>query len=208
MPSTSSKTYTKKLLTHETCWWKKLFNVQAPYRWNIRRLKPGFTLEIGCGLGRMLSHLDGHGVGIDHNKESIRIAHDKGLTAYTPDEFALSRHNKNKLFDSMLLSHVVEHLGTDASVGLILQYKSLIKDNGQLILITPQEAGYFSDETHIEFMNFTKLQEVAVASGFQEIRHYSFPFPRFIGNIFKYNEFISIGSLRDQKHPPTAINNF
>lgn len=197
MPTTTSKTYTKKLLDHETCWWKKLFNVQAPYRWNIRQLQPGFTLEIGCGLGRMLSHLDGHGVGIDHNKESIRLAQEKGLIAYTPEEFDGSTYNKHNLFDSMLLSHVVEHIGTTASINLILQYKYLIKNKGKLILITPQEAGYFSDLTHVEFINFEKLHGILTTCGFKENRHYSFPFPRFTGKLFKYNEFITVGSTHD-----------
>ena len=48
------------------------------YRWNLRRLDLGFTLEIGCGIGRNLEHLDGNGIGIDHNEEAVRIAHTGG----------------------------------------------------------------------------------------------------------------------------------
>ena len=63
--------YTSSLLTRESKWWKKLLNVQYPYKRNMISLKPGFVLDIGCGVGRNLPHLDGHGIGIDHNETSV-----------------------------------------------------------------------------------------------------------------------------------------
>ena len=58
-------------------WWKKLLDVQAPYRWNLQRLKLGLTLEIGCGIGRNLMHLKGQGIGIDHNFQSVEMQESK-----------------------------------------------------------------------------------------------------------------------------------
>jgi SAM-dependent methyltransferase len=54
--------------------WRKLLNVQAPYRSNLRRLAPGFTLDVGCGVGRNLAHLDGLAVGVDANADLTRKA--------------------------------------------------------------------------------------------------------------------------------------
>jgi hypothetical protein len=38
--------------------------------------------DVGCGLGRNLGHLDGNGVGVDHNAESVAIAQSRGLRAF------------------------------------------------------------------------------------------------------------------------------
>ena len=76
--------YTERLIGP---WWKPTSVVQAPYRWNIRRLGLGRTLDVGCGVGRNLLHLDGNGVGVDTNRHSVAIATDRGLSAYTADAF-------------------------------------------------------------------------------------------------------------------------
>ena len=54
-------------------WWKKALNVQAPYRWNLRRQRLGRTLDVGCGIGRNLETLDPGSVGVDHNEHSVAV---------------------------------------------------------------------------------------------------------------------------------------
>ena len=78
-PSTRDDSYTSRLLAGERAWWRRLFDVQAPYRWNLRRLELGFTLDVGCGIGRNLLHFEGRGVGIDHNPASVDVARSRGL---------------------------------------------------------------------------------------------------------------------------------
>src|SRR6266478_9167810 len=97
--------YTDILRKKQIVKWKSLLNVQAPYRWNLLRLKPGYTLEIGCGIGRNLIHLKDQGIGIDHNIPSVEIARKRGLKAFTPEEFNGSDYNIPQLFDSLLLAH-------------------------------------------------------------------------------------------------------
>lgn len=60
------------------------------------------------------------------------------------------------------------------------------------MLITPQEAGYESDVTHVEFMDDVKLRRLCDAIGLRVDRDYSFPLPRFAGRIFTYNEFVVV----------------
>lgn len=48
---TDDAKYTNLLLKKQMVWWKRLVNVQAPYRWNLQQLRPGYTLEIGLGIG-------------------------------------------------------------------------------------------------------------------------------------------------------------
>jgi SAM-dependent methyltransferase len=192
MFNTQDKDYTNLLVEKQKVGWKRFFDVQAPYRWNLQRLKPGLTLDIGCGIGRNLINLKGKGIGVDHNLNSVQIARNLGLTAFTPEEFQNSAFNTCQKFDSLLLSHVAEHMKQKEVVELLKEYLPLLKPEGKLILITPQEAGYNSDPTHVEFMDFSRLQNITSQLGFKVFKEYSFPFPRVIGHFFIYNEFISV----------------
>jgi len=189
---TNEKDYTDGLLNRQSAWWKKLFNVQLPYKYNIQSLKPGFVLDIGCGIGRNLLHLNGNGVGVDHNVTSVEVSKSRGLKAYTIDDFLKSNYNKPETFDSILLAHVAEHMTGDDFVGLLKQYIHLLKKDGRIIVITPQEKGFKSDDTHVQFMDFATIKELLKQIGFNTTRQYSFPFPRVIGYLFKFNEFVSI----------------
>jgi hypothetical protein len=41
-------------------------------------------------------------------------------------------------------------------------------------------------------MNFAKLKAIARELDSKIIKQYSFPFPRMVGKLFKYNEFVSL----------------
>ncbi len=152
----------------------------------------GFTLDIGCGIGRNLINLDGNGVGIDHNRKSIEIAKSRGLRAFTADEFNASSFNAPGRFDSILLSHVAEHMTEPEVIALLKSYLHLAKPGAQAIIITPQEMGYRSDPTHVQFMDFEILERIVSQSGLVPVKQYSFPFPRPFGRVFKHNEFVSV----------------
>jgi SAM-dependent methyltransferase len=189
---TNEKNYTDGLLYRQSAWWKKFFNVQYPYKYNIQSLKPGFVLDIGCGIGRNLLHLNGNGIGIDHNPTSIEVSKSRGLKAYTVDDFLKSTYNKPETFDSILLAHVAEHMTGDDFITLLKQYVHLLKDDGRIIVITPQEKGFKSDDTHVQFMDFVTVKDLLKEIDFNTNRQYSFPFPRVVGYFFKFNEFVSV----------------
>jgi len=184
--------YTARLVATQSAWWKRWLDVQAPYRWNLRRLRLGFTLDVGCGIGRNLINLEGHGVGIDHNRDFVEIARTRGLQAFTPEAFRASPFNAPERFESILLAHVVEHMTEDEATRLLSGYLPCLKRHGRVVLITPQEAGYRSDPTHVQFMNFDALRRMAGAAGLTPVREYSFPFARPAGRYFRHNEFVSI----------------
>lgn len=172
--------------------WKRRLSAQAPYRWNVRRLGLGFTLDVGCGIGRNLRHLDGYGVGVDHNATSVRVARGSGLTAFTPDEFRASPYAVPDRFDAMLLAHVLEHLPPDDATGVVESYLPYVRSRGAVVFITPQERGYADDPTHVRFVDFDTSTQVATDLGLAVYRTYSFPLPRAAGRTFKYNEFVVV----------------
>jgi SAM-dependent methyltransferase len=167
--------------------------VQAVFRWNLRRLKPGFTLEIGCGIGRNLEHLRGQSVGVDTNEFCVRAARGRGLIAFTPDDFRSSAEfGRPSRFDTLLLAHVAEHMTEEQAVTLVGEYLPFLRPGGRLVLIAPQEAGFRSDSTHVELMDFTRLRRIAARLRLTPERAYSFPFPRWAGEWFTYNEFVVV----------------
>lgn len=189
MSSTAEAEYTKRLVNLQSIWWKRIFDVQAPYRWNIRRLNLGKTLDLGCGIGRNLKHLHLDSVGIDHNPHSIEICTQLGLKAYLPSDFEKSELARGESFDAILIAHVLEHTLFNDALSLIRDYLKFLRPNGRVVLITPQELGYSSDETHLTFFDFGLLTKIANDLNLKVETKRSFPFPRAAGKFFKYNEF-------------------
>jgi 2-polyprenyl-3-methyl-5-hydroxy-6-metoxy-1,4-benzoquinol methylase len=191
-PPTQLDTYAQRLTRLGAKRWKRWLDVQAPYRWNIRRLHLGFTLDVGCGLGRNLAHLEGNGVGIDHNDACVAAARKQGLTAYAPAEFDHSIDARPGRFDSLLVSHVIEHLPEAEASDLIAKYLPYVKANGRVVVITPQEAGQRSDPTHVRFVDVEATRDLMAPLGWRVATQRSFPFPRRVGKVFPYNEFVVV----------------
>src|SRR6266481_7995136 len=194
MVTTKNEDYTKRLLDRSV-WWKRILDVQRPYRVHLQRLNLGSVLEVGCGIGRNLINLGQttRSVGIDHNASSVAVAVSRGLVAFTPEQFLSSDYAQPSSFDSLLLSHVAEHMKRDVIVSLLSEYLVYLRCGARVVIITPQEAGYRSDPTHVEFMDFDVLAGVLQDAGLIVLSSDSFPLPRLFGKIFKYNEFVIIG---------------
>jgi len=189
-PDTRKGDYTRRLERLEGVWWKRLLDVQRPYRWNLHRLDLGRTLDIVCGLGRNLVALAVGSIGVDHNPTSVAVARSRGLQAMTPDEFGATEAFRRATFDSLLLAHVIEHMDEEAGRQLVETYLPCLRPRGSVVFICPQERGYASDPTHVRFVNFGDLDRLADSLGLQVNGRYSFPFPRFVGRLFPHNEFV------------------
>ena len=168
--------------------WRRLVDPQIPYRWNIRRLQLGRVLDVGCGVGRNLSHLDGNGVGVDHNATSVAIARERGLTAHTADEFAASADATPGSYDTVLFAHVLEQLIVDDARDLVQSYLPYLRPGGCVAVICPQERGQRSDDTHVTFMPATLIGSILTDLGCIVERSSSFPFPSVAGRWFTHNE--------------------
>jgi 2-polyprenyl-3-methyl-5-hydroxy-6-metoxy-1,4-benzoquinol methylase len=188
--------YARRLETLGGKRWKRWLDVQAPYRWNVRRLCVGDVLDVGCGLGRNLAHLGGRdagsAVGVDPNVACVETARARGMVAFTPDELAASDHARPERFDTLLVAHVLEHLDEPTADALLRQYLPLLRPGGLIVVLTPQESGQRSDPTHVRFVDFAALDAGAARLGLAPRVSRSFPFPRPAGRWFRYNEFNAV----------------
>ena len=192
--STERPAYTERLARLEGARWKRLLNVQAPYAWNARRVCRGRTLDVGCGIGRNLAHLGDRAVGVDHNATSVEVARERGYRAHTADAFASSEDAAPGSYDTLLFAHVLEHMFRRDGVDLVRSYLPYLReDGGRVVAICPQEAGYRSDGSHVEFLDPAALRALLAEVGFTTVESRSFPFPRVVGRVFPYNEFVVVG---------------
>lgn len=191
-PRTDAPDYAERLQRLEQAHGKRWLDVQAPYRWNVRRLDLGSVLDVGCGIGRNLMHLGGSGVGVDHNAASVAVARGRGLEAYTSEEFLGGPRARKGSFDSLLAAHVVEHMSEPDAVRVLQTYLPFVRAGGKVVLITPQERGYATDSTHVRFCGFTEVAGLCNTLGLTVERQFSFPFPRLLGRVFPYNEFVTL----------------
>jgi SAM-dependent methyltransferase len=193
--ATNTEEYADRLRRLGGVWWKKIIPVQAPYRWHIRRLGLGRTLDIGCGAGRNLEHLGGRSVGVDHNPSLVRAARARGLDAFSPEEFRSSPLARHGSYDSLLFAHVLEHMTAAQAKALVDSYLPFLRPGGRVIVFTPQERGFASDPSHVEFLDFGRIQQLCAQLGVTVEHSYSFPLPRWAGRMFPYNEFVVVARL-------------
>ena len=192
MPSTKNSQYSERLESIQGKPWKAALSIVNPYKWHIRQVMRAPSLEVGCGIGRVLKFSPSEIVGVDHNQSAIDICVEHGLTAYSTETF-LSGPDATKEYNSIIISHVLEHMTYAQAIDLLKAYLPNLATGGRLIVACPQEVGYASDETHIEFMDFDLIHKLFKECGIKINRSYSFPFPRPVGRLFIYNEFIVIG---------------
>jgi len=139
-----------------------------------------------------LAFVDGNGVGVDHNVSSVQECRDRGFEAYTPEGFAQADCG---LFDTILLSHVLEHLDEPAGEGLIAAYLPHLRPGGRVVLITPQEVGQRSDPTHVRLVDAAASRAMLEGLGARVVSSRSFPLPRWGGRLFVHNETVVVGTL-------------
>jgi 2-polyprenyl-3-methyl-5-hydroxy-6-metoxy-1,4-benzoquinol methylase len=94
------------------------------------------------------------------------------------------------------MSHVLEHIEYENQVKVLNAYVPYLKPNGKIFLITPQEVGYKSTNSHITWTDFDRLEMILnlIDGEFKVTKSFSFPLPRRFGKVFKYNEFNVLAS--------------
>lgn len=192
---TQGEEYAARLVSLQSAAWKEKLRLLDPYSWQIKFVCKGNVLEIGSGIGRNLRSLKGRSIGVDHNKTSVDFANEKGLKSLTSTQFLTNSEYKNQKFDTILLSHVLEHIDEETQNEIFMQYLPFLKPNARVVIICPQEVGFYSDPTHIRWVDEEILMKTLIALNCSKIKVSSFPFPRRVGTKFIYNQFVAIGQL-------------
>lgn len=112
------------------------FRLGNLYRLLASKVK-GELLDVGCGHGLFLSMVGKKGIGIDIDRDSLRMAKKRGLDVrFGPAESIDRLFGRRRKFDTVTMLDVLEHIKDDERV--IKKARSILKDGGSLIIVVPQ----------------------------------------------------------------------
>jgi SAM-dependent methyltransferase len=152
----------------------------------------GRTLDFGCGVGELLAILPDGSRGLEYNEATVAYCRSIGLPVSHYDGFAdgwsLSTLSRAHGLQSMVISHVLEHLDDPAEVFRRLLTAAEVLGVHRVLVIVPGRAGFRIDPTHRTFVDETLLRE-ALLPGWVSEKSFHFPFSAaWVGDYFAYNE--------------------
>ncbi|MEO7066637.1 MAG: class I SAM-dependent methyltransferase [Rhodanobacter sp.] len=154
----------------------------------------GPTLDFGCGVGELLARLPEGSKGLEYNQTSVDWCRQRGLDVTWYDGYAdnwqLSTLSEALHLQSMVLSHVLEHLEDPMVVLEALLRSAARMGIRRILIIVPGRAGYDSDATHRTYIDWAMLENCLTAHPTYRIaNHKYFPVDApSIGDWFRYHE--------------------
>jgi len=103
----------------------------------IRELSPQSLLDIGCGDGRLISHVKSfvpHVVGVDISKQAIAFAR-----AFNPDVefYCVDITKMSGAYELVTLIEVLEHIPDQGMEGFVQNVARLVEEDGHLLVTVP-----------------------------------------------------------------------
>jgi len=137
-------------------------------------------LDIGCGLGQLLSHLKGRGFqhmqGIDINEEAILACRKNGLLVEKVNDIREFTVSDSMKFDRIVMSHVLEHIDKEKIIDTLIHIRQfLLKDGGVFLLMVPNAQSptgvywRYEDFTHTLLFTAGSCSYVLKSAGFKSI---------------------------------------
>lgn len=137
-------------------------------------------LDIGCGLGQLMSALHKEGFlnieGIDISQEAIEICRKNGLKASCIDSIDTFATSCNQKYDLIIMSHVLEHLSKDKIIPTLdTIFNNLLTNKGSFLCIVPNAQSNtgcywaYEDFTHNTLFTAGSLIYVLKSAGFSKV---------------------------------------
>ena len=143
--------------------------VRSAYLRSARSRLHGAVLDFGCGVGELLATLPAGSAGLEYNMSTVDHCRARGLDVHWYDGFAddwqLSVLPEGRRFDSMVISHVLEHLQQPTAVLNALLHAAGRIGIATVLVIVPGRAGYRLDATHRTFVDREMLEGKPACSG-------------------------------------------
>lgn len=134
-------------------------------------------------------------MGVEYNEASVALCKTRGLDVIhydgLVDDWALSFLPEKRAFESMVISHVLEHLDEPVRVLGRLLATACRLGVERVLVIVPGRAGYRIDATHVTFVDqrMLAMPELTIGTGFQLAHTAYYPGDwRSLGTVFAHHE--------------------
>ncbi len=175
--ATNTKAYAEYYLKKYNALYRKLLPVDVVFHYIANILCKGRVLDVGCGPGRYLKFFK-DALGVDHNKYLVKYAQAQGLNALLPNEFTC-KYPKEPAFDTLLFSHILEHMPIEDSISLIQGYLPYLEKKGRVVVILPHGKSFYNDPTHLVDFKMSHMKTLAAQLNMVLLRQIYYPFPKF-----------------------------
>lgn len=155
----------------------------------LRPYMRGKILDAGCGPGGN-THNFQNVVGVDDREVALYLASLNGLKTYRMDLNETLRF-KDKVFDTVFSSHVLEHLTSPYKT--LLEFNRILKDDGYLVIGVPNANSIMFDPAKVKIPHITShicaftdktMRFMLRKTGFEPIKQFTnFPFNRIVGKV-------------------------
>ena len=144
--------------------WLRQFYLQS-----ARGKLGGATMDFGCGVGELLATLPPGSMGLEYNQATVEYCRARGLDVSwydgTADDWSLSAISPGRSFETMIISHVLEHLDDPLAVLRCLLNSAYGYGVRKVLVIVPGKAGFQVDHTHRTFVDRTMLSAATETAG-------------------------------------------
>lgn len=148
----------------------------------ICRYLRGHVLDVGCGIGDMLSYR-AQTVGVDINPRAVAYCRSRGLTAQQMELDRLPFRDAE--FDGAVLDNVLEHL--ERPELLLSEIHRVVQTGATFIVGVPGERGFASDPDHKRHYSEADLMRCVREAGFEPSQVFHQPFrSRLLDLHFRY----------------------
>lgn len=98
--------------------------------------RAGAVLDVGCGTGTMLGHLERYGTvrGVDASEEAVRFCHERGVAGVTQAD-GVPLPFEPESFDLVTALDVIEHVDRDDE--LLAELRRITRPGGTLLVSVP-----------------------------------------------------------------------
>lgn len=143
----------------------------------------GRVLDVGCGIGDMVSYRPHQTIGVDVNPKAVEYCRGRGLTVQQmePDRLPFPY----AVFDGVVLDNVLEHL--EKPEPLLAEIHRVLRPGGTFLVGVPGEQGFASDSDHKHHYPEPELIRCVQSAGFELANVFHQPFrSRLLDRRFRY----------------------
>ena len=145
---------------------------RALWRYYFRKIVPadGCVLDMGCGYGEFINHVEARRrIGLDM-WEGIRAHLAPGVEPLVGSVTDLGAIEDNSV-DFAFASNLFEHIPQEELVAVLAQLREKLSERGTLTMLQPNYRyayrEYFDDYTHVAIYSHISLADLLVANGWE-----------------------------------------